>query len=132
MADRNFPSHEIGNFLRDGVLVCGHFEGIAAGVTAGSRFGDGWTAVRTALGRYTVTTDETFHHILAWGAQFCEATPSGIFATADVPTGGAGAQVSVEINIWDAAAAALADPAAGDEIHFWLFLSTSFADRNAW
>jgi hypothetical protein len=136
MADRNFPSHQICNFQRDGVLVCGHFSvtlGGAGPVTVGTRFGNGWTAVWTAAGRFTVTTDETFHHIVAFGTQFCAATPTDRFTTADVPTGGAGAQVVMEINLWDVSGAAVTDPAAAtDEIHFWMLLSTSFADRSAW
>jgi hypothetical protein len=135
MADRNFPSHEIHNFQRDGVLICGHFsvDPVGLGIQAASRFGNGWTVAYTALGRFTVTTDETFHHIVAYGSQFCAATPTDQFTTADLSTGAAGAVVGIEINLWDAGAAALANPAAAtDEFHFWMICSTSFADRAAW
>ena len=133
MANRNFPSHEIHNFQRDGVLVCGHFSVGGAAIVANSRFGNGWTVAYTALGRYTVTTDETFHHVVAFGTQFCATAITDRFTTTDTPTGGAGAQVGLEINLWDVSAAALTDPAAAtDEIHFWMILSTSFADRAAW
>lgn len=133
MAERNFPSVNIMNFQRFGVLICGHFSATAGGVTAGTNFGNGFTAARTALGRYTVTTGETFRSVVAWGAQFCAATPTDRFITSDLPTGGNGAVVGIELNLWDVSGAALTDPAAAtDELHFWMVLSTSISDRAAW
>lgn len=133
MANRNFPSHQICNFQRDGVLVCGHFSVGGAAIVAASRFGNGWTVAYTAAGRYTVTTDETFQHIVAFGTQFCAATVTDRFTTSDLPTGGAGAQVAMEINLWDVSGAGVTDPAAAtDEIHFWMILSTSPSDRAGW
>ena len=135
MADRNFPSVNIMNFQRFGVLICGHFSvttGGAGPIVANSRFGDGWTVAWTATGRFTVTTDETFRSVVAYGSQFCAATPTDQFTTADIITGTNGAVGGVEINLWDAGAAALAFPATLDQFHFWMILSTSISDRAAW
>ena len=131
MADRNFPSHQVCNFLRDGVLVCGHFEALVGGIVANSRYGNGYTVARTGVGTYTVTTDETFQHVVACGACYCMATVEDRFVTGDLPTGGAGAQVVWDIQVWDVVAGA-ADALAGDEIHFWMILSTNPSDRAAW
>ena len=134
MADRNFPSHQIGNFQRDGVLISGHFSVTPAGgpIVALSRFGNGWTVAYTALGRYTITTDETFQHVVAADCQFNFVTPAAQFLAPMPPGGGAGAQVTWEIDLWDVALG-LQDPtAAADEIHFWMFCSTSISDRAAW
>lgn len=133
MAERNFPSVRIMNFQRDGVLICGSFAVSGGAITANSRTGNGWTVARTAQGRYTITTDETFRHVVACDCQFCADTPTDRFLAPAVPGGGAGAQVTWEIDLWDVSAPGLVDPAAAaDRIEFWMIMSTSISDRAAW
>lgn len=131
MAERNFPSVQIGNFQRDGVLVCGHFDATVAGVAALSTFGNGFTVARTGVGEYTVTTTEDYRHIVACGSQYCAATVEDRWMVDNIPTGGAGAPVVWALQLWDFVAGA-ADGLAGDEFHFWMILSTSISDRAAW
>ena len=133
MADRNFPSVRIMNFQRDGVVIEGHFSVSGGAITANSRFGNGWTVAYTNVGRYTVTTDETFRHVVAADCQFVATAPTDRFLAPAVPGGGAGAQVTWEIDLWDVSAPGLTDPAAAtDEIHFRMLMSTSISDRAAW
>lgn len=136
MADRSYPSVRMFNFQHDCVLLGGHFSvtpGAPGTITVGSRFGNGWTVAVTATGRYTITTDDPYRHVVACGAQFCAVTPTDRFIAPDVPAGGAGAAVTWEIDLWDVSAAAVQTPAAaGDEFHFWMILSNSQLDRAAW
>ena len=136
MADRNYPSARIKNFQHDCVLVAGHFSvtpGAPGTITAGTRFGSGWTVAVAGTGRYTITTDDTYRHVVACGAQFTAATPTDRFMAPDLPAGGAGAAITWEIDLWDVGAAAVVTPAAAtDEIHFWMILSNSQLDRAAW
>jgi len=136
MADRNYPSSRINNFQHDCVLMCGHFSvtpGAPGTITVGTRFGNGWTVAVTGIGRYTITTDDTYRHVVSAGATFCAVTPTDRFIAAVPPAGGAGAVVTWEIDLWDAGGAAVVTPAAaGDEFHFWMILSNSQLDRAAW
>jgi hypothetical protein len=121
------------NFQHDCVLIAGHFSVAAAAITAGTRFGNGYTVAYTALGRYTITTDDPYRHVVACGAQFSAATPTDRFMAPDLPAGGAGAAVTWELDLWDVSVPGLQDPAAAtDEIHFWMILSNSQLDRAAW
>jgi len=121
------------NFEHDPVIIAGHFSVTGGAIAANSRYGNGYTVAYTAAGRFTVTTDDPYNHLVACHAFFASATPTDRFCTADVPTGGAGAAVAVEINLWDVSGAAVTDPAAAtDEVHFILYLSNSALDRQAW
>lgn len=128
---RNFPSIQVCNFQKDCVLICGHFEALVGGIVANSRFGRGWTVARTGVGQYTVTTDDPYRHVIACGSQYCMATVEDRFMADNVPTGGAGAQVVWALQVWDFVTGA-AEALAGDEIHFWMLLSTSYNDTAAW
>jgi len=131
--DRNLPSFNIMNFQREGELICGSFRVFGGAIVANSRTGNGWTVAYTGVGRYTVTTDETFRHVVACDAQFCATTVTDRWMAPAVPGGGAGAQVTWELDLWDFSATAVQDPAATtDEIRFWMILSTSISDRAAW
>ncbi len=133
MADRSYPSVRIFNFQHDCVLVAGHFSATVAGITANTRFGNGFTVARTALGRFTITTDDTYRHVVASGCQYCATTPTDWYLTPIPQGGGAGAAVTWEIQLWDNTAGAIADPTVNtDEIHFWMILSNSQLDRAAW
>ncbi len=114
MADRNYPSARIKNFQHDCVLVAGHFSvtpGAPGTITAGTRFGSGWTVAVAGTGRYTITTDDTYRHVVACGSQYSAATPTDFYMTPDLPAGGAGAAVTWELDLWDNTAGAVADPA---------------------
>lgn len=134
MADRNYPSARIKNFQHDCVLIAGHFSVDAAvGITANSRFGSGYTVAWTAAGRFTITTDDPYRHVVACGAQYCATTPTDWYMAPVPPGGGAGAAVTWELDLWDNTAGAVADPTvATDEIHFWMLLSNNQNDRAAW
>jgi hypothetical protein len=134
MADRNYPSARIKNFQHDCVLIAGHFSVSAGvGITANTRFGNGYTVAYTAAGRFTITTDDPYRHVVAAGCQYCAATPTDWYVAPVPPGGGAGAAVTWELDLWDNTAAAVADPTVvGDEIHFWMILSNSQLDRAAW
>ena len=134
MADRNYPSSRINNFQHDCVLICGHFSVTGGvGILANSRFGNGYTVAYTAAGRFTITTDDTYRHVVACGATFCATTVTDRFMAPVPPGGGAGAVVTWELDLWDVSGAAVTDPAAAtDEIHFWMILSNSQLDRAAW
>lgn len=134
-SDRNYPSVRIKNFGHDEVLMCGSFSVTPAGgpIVANSRFGDGWTVAYTGVGRYTVTTNDTYRHVVDCGGHFVMTTPTDTFVCSLPPGGGAGAAVTLELRLWNATAAAAVDPAAAtDEIHFWMILSNSQLDRAAW
>lgn len=133
-ADRNHPSVRVMNFQHDGVLICGKFSvDPGVGIAAATRFGSGYTVAYTAAGRFTLTTDDTYRHVVACGSHFSAATPIDYFMTPLIPTGGAGAVVVWELDLWDATGAGVTDPAViADEIHFWIFLSNSQLDRAAW
>jgi hypothetical protein len=136
MADRSYPSARIKNFQHDCVLIAGHFSvtpGAPGAITAGGRFGSGYTVAVTATGRYTITTDDPYRHVVACGCQYCAVTPTDYYMAPDVPAGGAGAAVTWEIDLWDNTAGAVTTTAAaGDEIHFWMILSNNQNDRAAW
>ena len=134
MADRSYPSVRMFNFQHDCVLLCGNFSVTpGVGILAGSRDGSGWTVAYTAAGRFTITTDDAYRHVVACGAQFSAVTPTDRFMAPGVPGGGAGAAVTWELDLWDVSGAAVTDPAvAGDQIHFWMILSNSQLDRAAW
>lgn len=134
MADRSYPSARIKNFQHDCVLIAGHFSvDPGTGIAANTRFGSGYTVAYTALGRFTITTDDGYRHVVACGAQFSAATPTDRFMAPDLPAGGAGAAVTWELDLWDVSGAAVTDPAViADEIHFWMILSNSQNDRPAW
>lgn len=122
------------NFEHDPVRISGKFSvDPGVGIAANTRFGNGYTVAYTAAGRFTITTDDPYRHLVSATAFFCAATPTDRFMTADLPTGGAGAAVVIELNLWDVSGAAVTDPAViADEIHFTLILSNSQNDRAAW
>ena len=134
MANRNYPSVRIMNFQHDCVLICGHFSVTAGvGIVANSRFGNGYTVAYTAAGRFTITTDDPYRHVVACGAHYVATTPLDSFTTGLPPGGGAGAAVTWEIQLWNVTAGAATDPAAAtDEVHFWMVLSNNQNDRAAW
>jgi hypothetical protein len=122
------------NFQHDCVLMCGSFSvDPGVGIAANTRDGNGWTVAYTAAGRFTITTDDGYRHVVACGAQFAAATPTDRFIAPDLPAGGAGAAITWELDLWDVSGAAVTDPAViADEIHFWMILSNSQLDRAAW
>lgn len=135
MANRNFPSTRTMNFEHDPVRINGHFSVAAGAITAGTRFGNGYTVAYTAAGRFTITTDDPYRHVVSASAIFCPTTAVDSFLVPLQPAGGAGAVVTWELRLWVLAGGAggLADPtAAADEIHFDLILSNSQLDRAAW
>jgi len=133
-ADRNHPSVRVMNFQYEGPLVCGKFSvDPGVGIAAGTRFGSGYTVAYTAAGRFTITTDDTYRHVVSCGSHFNAVTPVDFFMAPDLPAGGAGAVVTWELDLWDATGAAVTDPAViGDEIYFWMVLSNSQLDRANW
>ena len=135
MANRNYPSARTMNHEHDPVRICGHFSVGGGAIVANSRFGNGWTVAYTAAGRYTITTDNPFRHVVSATATFSPTTAVDSFLVPLPPGGGAGAAVTWEIRLWALAGGAggLADPAAAtDEIHFDIILSNSQLDRAAW
>lgn len=134
MADRNFPSDRMYNFDHNPVLVAGTFSASAAGagVTAGTITGDGFTVARTAGPpiRYTVTTQDPYRHVIAFGANLGLTTPvADIIVNDSIPAGGAGAVVTMDIVITQTAVPAGQDPPAnGDRVSFWMLLSNSAMD----
>ena len=134
MAHRNYPSARMMNFQHDCVLIAGHFSvDVGVGITANSRYGNGYTVAYTAAGRFTITTDDPYRHVVACGCQFCATTPTDWYMAPDVPAGGAGAAVTWELDLWDNTAGAVADPTVTtDEVHFWMILSNSQLDRAGW
>lgn len=136
MTDKKFPSVRIMNFQHDCALIEGHFRitpGAPGVLVANSRFGNGWSMAVTGTGRYTITTDDDYNHVVACQAEFSPTTVTDRFIAAGVPGGGAGAPITWEIDIWDIGGAGVVTPAVNtDEIHFWMILSTSGNDRAAW
>lgn len=133
MANRNFPSDRLYNFQHGCVLIAGHFSVGGAAIVANSRFGNGYTVAYTGAGRFTITTDDPYRHVVACGSQFCATTVTDRFMAPVPPGGGAGAAVTWELDLWDVSGAAVTDPAAAtDEIHFWMILSNHQNDRAAW
>lgn len=135
MSNRNYPSVRIMNFQHDCVLIEGRFsvDPVGLGIVAASREGNGYTIAYTALGRFTITTDDTYRHVVACGAEFSAAAATDRFIAPGVPAGGAGAAVTWELDLWDISAAAVQNPiAATDQFNFWMILSNSQLDRAAW
>ena len=134
MADRSYPSARIKNFQHDCVLIVGHFAvDPGVGIAANTRFGSGYTVAYTAAGRFTITTADTYRHVVACGAQFSAATPTDRFMAPDLPAGGGAAVVTWELDLWDVGGAGVtASAVIADELHFWMILSNSQLDRAAW
>jgi len=136
MSQRNYPSVRIKNFQHDCVLIAGQFRitlGGAGPILVNSVVGNGFTVAWTAAGRFTITTDDTYRHVVCCQAEFAAATPTDRFIAPAVPGGGAGAAVTWELDLWDIGGAGVVTPAANtDEIHFWMILSNSQLDRAAW
>jgi len=124
------------SFERDPVRIGGHFSVTpGVGIVANSRFGDGYTVAYTAAGRFTITTNDPYHHVVSATCSFCPTTAVDSFLVPLQPAGGAGAVVTWELRLWVLAGGAggVADPAAAaDEFHFELILSNSNSDRAAW
>ena len=111
MANRNFPSSRTMNFQHDGVLVTGSWSVNAGAITPTTIFGEGFTVAYTAAGIFTVTTRDTYRHLVAFGSNLGLTTPNvDLVTNCDLPTGGAGAGV------------------AGDRYSFWMLLSNSQLD----
>jgi hypothetical protein len=133
MADRNFPSDREYNFNLNPVLVAGSFQVDAVpAIAAGTIYGSGYNAVRAAGPPivYTITTTDPYRHVISYGANLGLATPVvDMIINCGIPAGGAGAVVTMTINITPALVLAAQDPpAAGDIISFWMLLSNSAQD----
>lgn len=132
MADRNFPSDRIYSLNYNPVLVAGTFSATVAGVTAGTITGDGFTVARAGGPPivYTVTTQDPYRHVIAFGANLGLTTPvADVIINCGIPAGGAGAVVTMTLNITQTAVPAAQDPpAAGDRVSFWMLLSNSAQD----
>lgn len=136
MSSRNYPSVRTMNHEHDPVRINGHFSvDPGVGIAANTRFGNGWTVAYTAAGRFTITTDDPFRHVVSCSASFCPTTAVDSFLVPLQPAGGAGAAVTWELRLWVLAGGAggVADPAViADEFHFDMILSNSQLDRAAW
>ena len=130
MANRNFPSTRTMNFQHDAVLICGSWSITGGAIVAGSIFGEGFTVAYTAAGIFTVTTRDTYRHLIAFGSNLGLTTPNvDLVTNCDLPTGGAGAVVGLAVNTFDTATATASDPAAAaDRVSFWMLLSNSQLD----
>jgi hypothetical protein len=118
------------NFQHDGVLITGSWSVTGGAIVAGSIFGEGYTVVYTAAGIYTVTTRDTYRHLIAFGSNLGLTTPNvDLVTNCDLPTGGAGAVVGLAVTVFDTATATASDPAAAaDRVSFWMLLSNSQLD----
>jgi hypothetical protein len=117
------------NFQHGGVLIQGKFSATAAGVTVGTIFGEGFTVVRSGVGLFTVTTRDPYRHVIAFGADLGVTTPiADIQAHCGIPGGGAGAVVTMTIQLTTSVPAALDPPNANDEVSFWMLLSNNQND----
>ena len=132
MSNRTYPSDRLYSCEHGPVCIRGHFAvDPGVGIVANSRFGNGWAVAYTAAGRFTITTTDTYRHVVSAVATYSPTTGIGDVLTPLPPAGGAGAVVTWELRLWTGAA--VADPAAAtDEFHFSMVLSNHRGDRAAW
>lgn len=136
MSNRNYPSDRLYSCEHGPVEIRGRFcVDPGVGIAANTSFGNGWTVAYTAAGRFTITTTDTYRHVVSATASFCPTTAVDSFLVPLQPAGGAGAAVTWELRLWALAGGAggVADPAViADEFHFRLVLSNHRGDRAAW
>ena len=131
MADRNFPSVRTMNFQHNAVLIAGSFSATAGGITAGTIYGNGFNVTYTGVGDYLITTVDDYRHCVDFGASLGLTTPNvDRTVTCGPPAGGAGAVMTMVVNLHQTAAAfGSANPAnAADRISFYMLLSSHGSD----